>query len=363
MIFCVPMKSYLRYRAGAKIFDLIKEEGLDPKKIRVFAGPAGGPKWFVSVGFDKALIRSKFLGKPGWRVLLTGASAGAWRCLAMACRDPLDAYERLRIAYSRNIFTAADTPLTVAQALKNNVDDFIQDDDVGYILNHPLFDVVVHTVRGKWLAASEKRLIQATGLIAAAFANIFSMRGVLFFFDRVVFYSGFGPPQFIKNFNGLAVGLNEANLKLAALATGSLPYVVTGVKNIPGAPQGIYRDGGLIDYQLNQDYCPGEDGYTLFFHYQERIIPGWFDKKFSWKKPPKGSLDRVIQVYPGPDFIRLLPDQRLPDRTDFITFVDDPGERIRRWDEVSRLSEILGEEFLEAVESKRVRGLVEPMPS
>ena len=57
----------------------------------------------------------------------------------------------------------------------------------------------------------------------------------------------------------------------------------------------------------------------------------------------------------------MLPDSRLPNRTDFTIFVNDPMERIRRWDEVSRLSEILGDEFLEAVESNRIRELVRPI--
>ncbi len=70
-----------------------------------------------------------------------------------------------------------------------------------------------------------------------------------------------------------------------------------------------------------------------------------------WRMPPSGSLDRVLQVVPRPGFLALLPDGRLPDRQDFITFVEDPAERIRRWDQASEISEILGKEFLEAVES------------
>ena len=108
--------SYLNYRAGSSILPLIRDEGLRPERIRVLVGPAGGPKWFVSVGFDRAIIKSRFLEKSG-RVLLAGASAGAWRCLTMACSDPLDAHERLRIAYSRNVFTAEDTPATIARLL------------------------------------------------------------------------------------------------------------------------------------------------------------------------------------------------------------------------------------------------------
>lgn len=355
------MKNYLCYKAGPRILDRVRQEGLRPERIKVFAGPAGGPKWFVSVGFDKALMHSRMLEKTGARVLLAGSSAGAWRCLAMACADPLDAYEKLRLAYSRNVFTSADTPATVAAALKSNVDAFLGDEDVAHILNHPVYDVAVHTVRGKGPAGSENKRIQGSALLMAMLANAVSEGGMRLFFERVVFFSSPGEPEFVSSFRGTAVRLNARNLRMAALATGSLPYIISGVRDIPGAPSGVYRDGGLIDYQLNQDYHPPEDGLTLFFHYQEKIIPGWFDKKLSWKTPPKGSLDRVLHVYPGPDFIALLPGKRLPDRNDFITFVDDPSERIRRWDEASRLSGILGEEFLDAVESGRISRMVQPM--
>jgi hypothetical protein len=123
----------------------------------------------------------------------------------------------------------------------------------------------------------------------------------------------------------------------------------------------MYRDGGLVDYQLNQDYHPGEGRVTLFFHYQERIVPGWLDKSFRRRKPRKEVLDRVLQVYPGPEFLELLPGGRIPDRTDFVTFAHDPEERIRRWDEASETSTVLGEQFLEDVDKGKMAELVEPM--
>jgi hypothetical protein len=341
---------------------MIRDEGLDPRKIRVFVGPAGGPKWFVSVGFDRALIRTGFLAKSKERVLLAGASAGAWRCLAMACREPLEAYEKLRIAYSRNVFTAADTPVTVGQALKRNVDDFLGPQDIEFILHHPIFDLAVHTVRGRGPGASENPKIQGPALIAGALMNIISPKGVERFFERVVFFSGPDKPKFLTNcFRGKSVRLSTRNFRMAALATGCLPYVVAGVKDISEAPAGIYRDGGLIDYQLNQDYCPGDNGLTLFFHYQERIVPGWFDKPLKWRSPPKGSLNRVLQVYPSPEFVELLPGRRLPDRDDFKIFVDNPAERIRRWDAISETSEVLGETFINDLESGRIRQLAQPL--
>lgn len=356
------MGSYLKFKAGKSIISMIRDEGVRAGRVRVLAGPAGGPKWFVSVGFDRCLMKSGFLCQTGDRVMLAGASAGAWRCLAMACRDPLAAYEKLRTAYSRNVFTAEDTPITLSAALRANVESFLSAEDIPFILDHPVFDLAVHCVRGRSLSASERKGVQGVGLVVGALLNLFSGNGMRVFFERVVFFSGRQVPGFLgSSFRGSSVRLTPENMRQAALATGSLPYIIAGVNDIPGAAPGVYRDGGILDYQLNQDYVPGEGHMTLFFHYQERIVPGWFDKRLTWRKAPAEALDRVLQVYPGEDFIRLLPDGRLPDRTDFKVFVHDPVARIRRWDEVARVSEILGEEFFEAVQSGRIRRLVQPL--
>ena len=104
------------------------------------------------------------------------------------------------------------------------------------------------------------------------------------FYERAIFHTPKIEPGFVsKGYKGILARINEKNIEQVALATGSLPYLIKGVAGIFGAPEGVYRDGGLINYQLNQDYSPG-DGLTLFFHYQERITPGWFDKTTSLEK-------------------------------------------------------------------------------
>ncbi len=356
------MKKMIRFKAGSGILNLIRDEGLKPERVRVFTGPAGGPKWFVSVGFDKALIRSEFLQKSSSeRVLLTGASAGAWRCLAMACKDPMSAYEKLRIAYSRNVFTAQDNPSTVSAKIRSNVETFINDQDLPHILNHPKFDLAIHVVKSKNLAASSNIKVEGLALILSATLNLLNSKYIGLFYDKSIFYTGNHAPEFASHdFDGLAFRINNENIKEVALATGSLPYFIEGVSNIRGAHEGVYRDGGLINYQLNEDYHP-KDGLTLFFHYQERITPGWFDKKLYWKKASGKSLERVLQIFPSETFVKMLPDRKIPDRTDFVTFVNDPEERIRRWDQVCQLSELIAEDFMESVESGQIRDRVEPL--
>jgi len=93
------MKDYIQFKAGPKIIDAIRDEGLDPKRIGALAGPAGGPKWFVSVGFDRMLMESRFLERAQDRVLLAGLPRCAWRCFCDGLqRGFCVAYEKLRIA-------------------------------------------------------------------------------------------------------------------------------------------------------------------------------------------------------------------------------------------------------------------------
>lgn len=357
------MKEYLKFKAGPEVYDMLRQEGLKKERIQVFAGPAGGPKWFISVGLDRALIQSGFLVRAGKKkTLLAGSSAGAWRCLAMSCKNPMEAYEKLRIAYSRNVFTAADTPATISDKIRSNVESFISEADAGHIINNPSFDVAVHVVRSRGPAASSNRRVEGLALIGAGLTNVLSSRLMNLFYERVVFYSGDARQCFVgRSFEGRLYPLDRRNVKSVALATGSLPYIIAGVSNIPGLGAEVYRDGGLTDYQLNQDYDPGPDGLTLFFHYQERITPGWFDKRLSWRKPTDKVTRRVLQLYPGQDFINLLPDKRIPDRNDFTIFVDNPLERIRRWDQVSKISDLLADYFFEVVESGKIKDLVRPI--
>jgi len=74
---------------------------------------------------------------------------------------------------------------------------------------------------------------------------------------------------------------------------------------------------------------------VLFFHHQERIIPGWLDKKIVRRVPDAETLSNVLMVFPSQSFIENLPGAKVPDRTDFVTFIDDQETRIKtgakRW--------------------------------
>jgi len=56
--------------------------------------------------------------------------------------------------------------------------------------------------------------------------------------------------------------------------------------------------------------------------------------------------------------VERLPGRRVPDREDFVTFIDDPETRIKNWRRAVDLCAPLGEQFLEAVASGRIREVV-----
>jgi hypothetical protein len=181
--------------------------------------------------------------------------------------------------------------------------------------------------------------------------------------ERVIFYTGAKPPDFCfqKGFRGRYISLTEINFKHAIIASAAIPLIISGVRDIYGAPTGIYRDGGLIDYHLTHRYGMKSGDMTLFFHHQERIIPGWLDKRLKSRKPDGKILDNVLMIYPSPEFVAKLPGGRIPDRTDYATFINDPRQRIENWRQAAEVAAPLGEEFLELVFSGKIRNIVEKL--
>lgn len=66
--------------------------------------------------------------------------------------------------------------------------------------------------------------------------------------------------------------LTQGNIHDALLASGSIPVVIEGVTNIEGAPQGMYRDGGIIDYHFDLSFGP-DKGLVLYPHFTTSPFP------------------------------------------------------------------------------------------
>jgi hypothetical protein len=60
-------------------------------------------------------------------------------------------------------------------------------------------------------------------------------------------------------------------------------------------------------------------------------------------------MDNTVLVAPSSDFVASLPGGKVPDRTDFKTFVNRNDERMQLWREVVERCRILGDELEDLV--------------
>ena len=349
----------LRIRAGKKAFEIIKDGGFHFDRITTYVGPAVGPRWLVASGFDLAMLEMGLLGraKP---VLLAGASAGAWRFAAWLQPEPEKSYRKLIESYISLTYGREDNPGTILKAIRSAIDDYIDSDALPFALANKKYRLSITTARARHLNAADLPWLQKMGLVTAFLANALNPSLLHRFFERVVFYYAPLPPRFClrADFRGKTIPLNAANFKDAVIASGAIPLVVGGVRDIYGGPNGIYRDGGLFDYHLNHDYTYKEGELTLLFHHQKKIIPGWLDKKIKSRKAPESILDNVLMIYPDREFVKKLPLGKVPDRDDFVTFLDRPEERINAWRQTVAACASFGEQFVELADSHRLQEIV-----
>ncbi len=349
-------------KAGEKIIERIRDGGFRPDRIAAYVGPGAGPRWLVSAGFDLTLLREGTLGRKR-PVVLSGASAGALRFAAWVQPEAEKCYRALMDGYIGLTFDDRDNRKSVGRKILDLIDGFVENDAIPFALAHKRYRLNVVTARARRLAAREMAPLQGTGLLFASLLNAVHRSWLRFCFERVVFFTGPIPPRyaFRKGFRGRTVPLNAANYKLALLASSAIPLAVSGVRNPFGAPPGVYRDGGLVDYHLNTRFGETDEDVTLFFSHQGRIVPTWLDKRLSYRRPRKEALENVLMIHPTEAFVEALPGGRVPEREDFRTFWKDPGQRMENWRRAVEMSSRFGENFLELVESGKIREIVTPL--
>lgn len=349
-------------KAGPGAYRRILDGGFSLNAVTCYAGPAVGPRWLIAGGFDLTLIKEQVLGRAR-PLTLIGASAGAWRFAAWIQPEAEKSYRALRKAYIETTYTRTDRPINIRESLISIIDRAIENDALPFALNSRNYRLAVITARSRRLAASENQLLQRLGFAGAFLANAVKRSWLYNFQERVVFFSGPKPPAFTlrADFRGVYVPLNTTNFKPALVASGAIPLLVAGIRDIYGAPRGVYRDGGLVDYHLAQNFGASENDLTLLFLHQDRLIPGWLDKRLVKRKPAAADLHNLILVHPAEEFVASLPGGKVPDRDDFVTFLDDPQTRIANWRRAVAAAEPLGEIFLELVAGGKIREVVQPL--
>ena len=348
--------------AGKKAFAQIKDNGLTPDDIKVVAGAAGGPKWLILANLDRAVFSQWFAGRKA-PLFLIGSSIGAWRFAAAAQKDHLSAIDRFQDAYIHQTYDKKPTPADVSRESQKILNRMMEIDSETDILCHPYLRLNIMSVRSKGMTGQDKKNSLVPGLLLAAIGNAVSRRFLKLFFERTLFHDTRNLPPFydMNEFPIHRVGLSTKNLKPALMASGSIPLIMSGVKNISGAPAGVYRDGGVIDYHLDIPFLNDNSGIVLYPHFTNRIIPGWLDKQLPWRQPDMAHMDNVLLVTPSREFLDRLPYRKIPDRNDFYKFKGQDEKRISYWNTAVDLGANMANEFMESVDSGRIRERVQPI--
>jgi len=343
--------------AGDKAAAIIRRKGAKEDDIKVIAGASGGPKFLVLAGLDRAILNSWFKRRKE-PLFFIGSSIGSWRGAAFASKAPVKTLEKFTESYLRQQYTGRPSRKDVTDESIRILNDFLKDEDIDFILNKSKINLNIIAAQCMGISSYENNAALALSFIPAAIVNLCSRKLLLKIYTRTLFHDNRNTPPFINSFKrDNRIRLTSENLKQALLSSGSIPFVMEGIKNIPDAPSGTYRDGGLTDYHINIDFGIEQD-IVLFPHFSRRIIPGWLDKQIPWRGPDKKFFSNTVLVAPSSKFIESLPMGKIPDRTDFKTFYGRDNQRLAYWREVIKKSSIVGEEFMEAVAGGKIKNIM-----
>jgi len=332
----MPPSSTFVLRGGPAAIAHLQQHGIAPADIACVPAAAGGPKGLALLPLDR-LLHSEWLVRAG-PLELVGASIGAWRMAALAQPDPLPALARLQHAYvHEQRYPARPTPIEVSRACRRFAAAVLGGGDLA-VRDGVALTIVTARARGP-LALAESKLAFGRAMLS----NTLSRRRLAAHLQRVAFQGGVASflDDSFDDFGLVRVPIDASNQEDALLASGTIPLLCAPVRDIHGAPHGNYWDGALVDYHLLLPYprlvaarsAAGRGSIVLYPHFDSRVIPGWLDKHFPWRRASHKHpwLDNVLLIAPSASLIERLPNRKLPDRRDFYRYGADHAGRERAW--------------------------------
>ena len=376
----------LHIHVGPLARQSISKNGLQPGAVRTIPAAAGGPKGLVLGALDR-FIFGDWLNASTQPIDLVGASIGAWRMATACLNQSAFGFRRLEHDYIRQHYELAPGQKRVSAAVVSEL--FGQNLQAFYggrvqeILQHPRYRLHIVTSRGRHLLNTEHGLRTPLGYFGAFLTNAVRRKAMGAWLERVVFSTPKTELPFgTDDYRTRQVPLGEHNFKQALQASCSIPFVLQAVHNIPGAPTGAYWDGGITDYHLHLNYLANssfathsvalnpvdtratgqfdQDGLVLYPHFQKAVVPGWLDKRLKWRHHATHYLDNMVLLAPNPEWIKTLPNGKLPDRTDFTHYGNDLAGRVKVWNAACSASTQLVDEFaawLEKPDTARLQAL------
>ena len=380
----------LQIYAGPVARKALATNGLSPSHINTIPGAAGGPKGLILGALDR-FIFGEWLTQSSQPVNLVGASIGAWRMSTACLNTAVAALQRLEHDYIHQHYELAPgqkrpTADFVSEEFGKNLHAFYGG-RVDEVLNHPRYRLHVVTSRGRHVLAAEQKLRTPLGYLGAFLTNTVHRRAMGAWLERVVFStpdaggSAAALPFGTGDYRTRQVLMTAANFNPALQASCSIPFVLKSVRNIPGAPPGAYWDGGITDYHLHLNYpgaalsamnsvatqagntwapgqndsnsgekLPADGGVVLYPHFQKAVVPGWLDKGLKWRHKATHFLDTMVLLAPNPEWVKTLPNGKLPDRTDFTHYGNDLAGRVKAWNGACSASQQMADEFAQWLE-------------
>ncbi len=358
----------LHLYAGPRARAALARHGLQPDHIATIPAAAGGPKGLILGALDR-FIFGQWLPQSNQAVDLVGASIGAWRMATACLDDNVAALNRLEHDYIHQHFELAPgqkrpAAADVSAQFARNLQAFYGD-RVDQVLHNSRFRLHIVTSRGRHLLRREHGLATPLGYLGAYLTNAVHRRAMGAWLERVVFSTpGAALPFATHDYRTRQVHLSAANFQSALQASCSIPFVLQAVQHIPGAPPGAYWDGGITDYHLHLNYAGAHPsaikteaayaistgandpiGIVLYPHFQQAVVPGWLDKTLKWRHRSTHFLDTMVLLAPNPEWVKTLPNAKLPDRTDFAHYGNDLAARVKVWQAACAASVQLADEF------------------
>lgn len=338
-----PLEVRLGRRAAARI----AREGWRGDAVRRLLGASGGPRWLILGRLDRVLF-GQFLNVPRAHPLQAiGSSVGTWRHACLAQEDPVAALARFEDVYLHRAYSRRPDAAEVSAASAEMLAHIFGGAGARRLVEHPWLQSYIVTARGRGATGARHDALLAAGMGAAALANAAGRPLLQGFFQRVVFASRGAPPLPLRDFATRQVALREGTVVQALHASGSIPFVLAGERDIAGAPRGHYWDGGIIDYHFNPAPLESDD-LVLYPHFRPDLTTGWFDKFLPWRRERQPRLANLVLLSPSAGFVASLPGGKIPDRSDFGRMA--PAARRRYWRECVDRSEALAADFQRRLE-------------
>ncbi len=351
---------WFRILIGNKARVHLQHFGCAPDSFEMLLAASGGPRWIGLVGLDRALAR--FLSgrsiPENQRLPLMGASSGAWRVAAMACDTTGDTYEELIEAYITQCYSGKPSQRQVSDTCRAYLEQVFTPGRIDFALNNPKFETRFTTAI--FPDQHSGRLLLLTKLILALTLNAVDRRLLSKVFRRGLFvadHSRLNTDFQQRSWDHIAtqmVALESKNFLIGLLASGSIPFVLEGECDIPGAGPGLHLDGGLIDYHFEVE----DRGPILYPHFSEEPIPGWLDRFPPHRRISRQARENLCLILPSLEMISKFPGQGFPVRQDFEHLSNEV--RMKRWRQTAEACEPMERELQACLDAGELLDVAQP---